>query len=274
MQKKQKSLQKKGEIRMSNGIVLGIKKAKPTGKAIAKILKCKFTTGTIDINHKYDFVFRYGNTTAWLETSPRIVINSMRSILLASNKPQFRFKLIMSGVPAPKLYSSESIDSAVFPVIARPVHHYRGKNFNIVETKDNAIQFLRSGHYIQEMIDKDKEYRFFVFNDKILEASEKERVNTDSHPIIWGHEFGWNFVFCSLRNVNQNLKDYARMAARVSELNFCAVDCCIDKNGNPYILEINSAPGLIDRKAEKFALRIREWLQDKGVIFTEEDNVC
>ncbi|MCK4454390.1 hypothetical protein KAU51_03605 [Candidatus Parcubacteria bacterium] len=76
----------------------------------------------------------------------------------------------------------------------------------------------------------------------ILERMAKKKVANGADMIIRSNRLGWKFSH--IKTVNDNLKNEAVKALKALKLDFGAVDCCIDVNGKPYIIEVNTGPGL------------------------------
>ena len=123
---------------------------------------------------KYNWLFRYGGTSH-LDYYPSVIINKKWAIQSVSNKFECRLALLESGVPVPRMYHENDIKNnsdvkSIFPLIARPKNHYKGRHFYIVEDERSALRYLNRGYYLQEIIDKDKEYRIFIFRYVNLET--------------------------------------------------------------------------------------------------------
>lgn len=220
-----------------------------------------------DIN-QYKVIFRYGNSIAFGRSNPfgGLIINQSRAIEQSANKLNCRTILSDNEIACPQVYDINSFSTIrTFPVIARPFHHSQGRNFYICKDKEELALKMKEGYYAQEMVDKKDEYRLFILNNRIIEASIKEKMRPNADPMIRNHRRGWRFQRVRVADINQAMKQYSVSAAKVLALNWCAIDCCIATNGQPYIFEVNSAPGLIPRKAQKLAEKINIWLtEEKG----------
>lgn len=102
---------------------------------------------------------------------------------------------------------------------------------------------------------KDQEFRVHVFGNEIIDVSEKRRVRefeqSADQKLIRNHDNGW--VFCH-DGINEpiNLRRLALECIRVVELDFGAVDI-ISNEGQCYILEVNTAPGIEGQTVERYA---------------------
>ena len=239
-------------------LVLGTYTCGKTGRLLAKELGADYASQSVWTEEQYDLIIRYGNSFAGLPPKRKHVMNEARHIMVTANKPSMRFKLLGHGVSAPALYDENTIDKAEYPIIARPANHWKGKHFNLVYNRADAQVFINKGYYLQEVINKDTEFRLFILLDKIIEASIKVPASVNSNEMIRNANGGWLFNQYPVAELPRELKHHARMAAELGNLAFCAIDCCVDVKGIPYIFEINSAPSLIPRKVTKLATRIKE----------------
>lgn len=245
------------------GKVLTSPKAKLTGTRLAKILGISCGLNLDYQEPRYDFIIRYGNTTEEIPYSAK-VINQKNAIIRSSNKLQSRLDLIRHDIPVPRLYKCiEEIDN--YPIIARPPYHFKGRDFNLIHNKTDARNYLDRGYYLQKYIDKKNEFRIFVWHDKIFEVNSKEPRKEYYNDMIRNFGNGWRFKWLRLDDVPSKMRKYCRVATEIMGLDFSGIDCCIDKEDNIYIFEINSAPSLIQRKAEKLAEKIKEYFNNQSL---------
>lgn len=248
------------------GKVLGTRSAGITGKAIAKELGAFYGTVVQYNEPVYDYILRYGNTSG-VRQQPRVMINNAISIGRASDKVRTRQLLSSAMIPVPKIYdellvfrNKKELDSGELQLIARPYKHYKGRNFNLVNSYETALYYLNKGYYLQAVIDKDIEYRVFIWLDEIFETNIKEPKETIKSDMVRNLNNGWHFRPTRWRNVPDSLKAYSKQAVELTGLHFGAVDCCVDKSGSPYIFEVNSAPALFERKVEKLAEKVKGYI--------------
>ena len=76
----------------------------------------------------------------------------------------------------------------------------------------------------------------------MLERMARKKVADGADMIIRSNRLGWKFSH--IKTVDKTLKNEAIKALKALKLDFGAVDCCLDVNNNPYIIEINTGPGL------------------------------
>lgn len=86
--------------------------------------------------------------------------------------------------------------------------------------------------------------------EKILDIISKD-INLPDF-MVRSHKHGWKFKRVSIDRTPEGLKNMAIKAVAAIGLDFGAVDCGIDKDGNPFIIEVNSGAGLEGRSFDKF----------------------
>lgn len=170
------------------------------------------------------------------------VVNTGRAIGLSSDKSTFR-KMLQKTNLCPKTWWDEQ--GVTFPCVVRPQHHEQGEHLYYCE---NAVQLRRAWNrcgplgYISAYIPKVAEYRVFVVSGRAICVAMK--TPDDPKAIAWNHADGAlfrNVRFCEwpLKSVKASIE-----AMKLSGLDFGAVDVMVDRDGRPYILEINTAPAL------------------------------
>lgn len=86
--------------------------------------------------------------------------------------------------------------------------------------------------------------------DYALRRLFKEVVLPDR--IVRSNRRGWKFSSVRLNAVSQPLKNAAIKSVETLSLDFGAVDCAVSEEGTPYIIEVNSGPGLQGTSLEKY----------------------
>jgi carbamoylphosphate synthase large subunit len=105
--------------------------------------------------------------------------------------------------------------------------------------------------------------------EKVLDYAQKNNVNLDNATIdyvlgklvkevtlpdriVRSNRRGWKFSHVTLNRVTTGLKNAAIKAVEVTGLDFGAVDCAMSADNTPYIIEINSGPGLQGTSLQKY----------------------
>lgn len=197
-------------------------------------------------------VFRWGCTSSIPGDPPGVVVNTAKAIHWCSDKRQSRLDMQEAGVPVPytltasafstKLNYHEWLSTQKF--VLRPSTHAQGRNLYHGSVNDiNAA--LRSNPslingYVSELIDKVAEYRVMVVQNRVAWVAKKTPGNPDD--VAWNVAAGGRFDNVRWGEWPIRVIVAALQAAKVGGLDFGGVDVMVDAEGNPYVLEVNSAP--------------------------------
>lgn len=75
-----------------------------------------------------------------------------------------------------------------------------------------------------------------------LRRQAKKFAQDGANMLIRSNRLGWKFV--KMKSVSEALATEAVKALKATGLDYGAIDCCIDPTGKPWIIEVNSGPGL------------------------------
>lgn len=176
---------------------------------------------------------------------PAKVLNPSDKIIRATNKLSCLNRLAESGVARVEHTTSQDTvrrwlsEPGVVVYGRQLLNASQGKGIVII-TKPNEIVYCPM--YTKGIL-KAHEYRVHVFGNKIIDVTKKKRRNDiDRNDYIRNLANGW--VYCRDGiEYPDSLIDTAKAAVTALGLDFGAVDILLRKN-NPYVLEINTAPGL------------------------------
>lgn len=189
-------------------------------------------------------------------------INKPEAVALASNKGQALRIMSDAGVPTPTLYTPQSEDFLWRDntcLVGRPDHHTKGRQFHIIRSKQGFRHAYRAGcrHFMQ-FIDAPHEFRVHVINNLVVKMSEKLGGN----GVVRSFRHGWRF---QSPTVGSEEREPARVAARAAVkslgLDFGAVDVLF-KDGRAWVLEVNTAPSLIDSTLDTYIRHFKEMVED------------
>lgn len=127
----------------------------------------------------------------------------------------------------------------------------------IMQRRD--IQVNGPSDYYLQYVPKQKEYRIHVIDDEVVKISEK-RLNDEGEydQLVWNYDTGWTFHHP--RDTHASV--YMAMAAvNALDLDFGAVDMIIGEDENPYILEVNTCPGLDEPSLDIYEEKFRELIE-------------
>lgn len=206
-----------------------------------------------------DVVIRWGNTIPVVCARE---INRREAIILASNKLLARKSC---GVPTPKSFGCwETLQDFSFPALVRPLHHTQGRDILVVNSPEEFV-FSR-GHYIAELLPKDREFRIFVAGGGVFGVAEK--IPRDKSAVAWNHAAGAEFI--SVRSgIPVPACALALKATRNLGLDFCAVDVILTQDGF-FFIEANTAFSLASayraERLAKFFLACQEEIYSQALV--------
>ena len=204
-----------------------------------------------DCDSRYDYLIRWGSRTSVGYRPTETVINSMESLRQNTDKLQTLRRLDNAGIPVPEYTTDrdEISNSFGYPALGRAEQHTRGQDINLILQWRDA--YLTSGNdYFVEYIPTDLEYRMHVIDGEVVKIHEKRlRSEEDNHPFLRNHETGWIFVDPREQPPDSQL---AIDAVGALGLDFGAVDMIMSEAGDPYVLEVNSAPSLDEANLRRY----------------------
>lgn len=179
-------------------------------------------------------------------------VNSADAVRLSRNKKKSRIAL--AGICPTTWIHLKDIR---YPCVVRPQRHFGGMNFWVCRNQDEALAAIRKcrpNHwYASELIKKSTEFRVFVLGGKVFKVVRRYR-DDGKVDAPWNFHNGGKSVRVKSDSWNKRVVEISVEAARRVNLDLCAVDVIVDKEGCPYVLELNTAPGLDRTKTiKKFA---------------------
>lgn len=207
----------------------------PTGRLLAEMLKEKGLLGG-----KIKGVVNYGYGQD--KGLPTLNKNAGRL-----NKYQELVRLDEEGVRT-VLFSQDArdLDGMIF---GRKLHHTRGTDIVIFEGKP-----LRLRDYYTQQVPKQNEFRVWAFRNKALATYEKKLDYPQKYgrngrsKEVWNWHNGFAYQFVRPEAVQDKLKQLAVDAVAALGLDFGAVDIILGADRWYYVLEVNTAPGVQDRR--------------------------
>ena len=216
-------------------------------------------------------VVRWGCTTNIYRPNVT-VINNPEHIHLCNDKAASRMLLQEGGLPVPYtvLDASEWPDSMLFDVIVRPQTHSQGRHLLHTCSKGMADEFLteHAGGYISDYILKVREVRVFVAEGRVVWVAEKTPGNPDD--VAWNVARGGRFDNVKWSEWPMRAVVAAVDATNIIGMDFAGVDVMLDTEGNPYVLELNSAPSQTSPYRQLCSAKVFKWMYDNGTDCTGE----
>ena len=216
-----------------------------------------------NFNFDNSVIIRWG-TREDIKASNSIIYNNTKAIANATNKLVSRQLFAEKGVNAPRLLNHID-DYKDGIIIARPFVHSKGKNFVVLNNKQELQDHWRNGWYYSEFVDKTREFRIHVGHSKVIAVMEKH--NPKNGSTAWNRAINDTEPFTRISQTQsdeQNLLSVMQEAIKAVNtlgLDMGGVDVMLDKNNIAYVLEVNTAPTLNSspRVAEMWA-KYWKWL--------------
>lgn len=176
------------------------------------------------------------------------------SVSLAQNKLDALTKLEEEGINVPEFWTDrDSIPDGAYPILCRCVlTGHSGNGIVIANDKEALVDAPLYVKYIK----KQNEYRVHVFRDSVFFIQRKAKKNGVEQPnwMIRNLAGGFAFVECDAEEVSPQVIEQSIMACKALGLDFGGVDVIWNAHqSKAYVLEVNTACGLEERTAEKYA---------------------
>jgi len=233
-------------------------------RALANELNCRLLRHN---NSRYrpargDIVVNWGCHTI-SDFTPAVLLNQGEKIRRSVNKLSF-FKFLegKEGVRLPewcegKFIAKNFIDEGSTVICRTLLNSFEGRGIVVAKTENELVDARLYTKYIP----KRHEYRIHVFKSKVIDQTKKvlkhdykgrDDVNFYVRNTANGFVFQRNGII-----VPESVNEMAIKCVNTLELDFGAVDIILDRNGLPYILEVNTAPGIEGTTVKRYADAIR-----------------
>lgn len=173
---------------------------------------------------------------------------------IASNKLRSFNALKAAGVSIPP-FTTDKAEAAAYPlcVVRKKLNGHSGEGIELVE-RGNPLP--DAPLYVQ-YIKKKAEFRVHVYQGRVIHVQQKKKKEGHVPNKIRSHANGYVFAINDLV-VPPSVESVALAAVPALGLTFGAVDVIFnEQNNQAYVLEVNSAPGLSDTTATKYAEAIK-----------------
>lgn len=237
------------------------KQTSKTGKTLADFLN--IASGTDLPKDRIKNLIRWGSTRKVIY-KPNKVFNKRAALNLTIDKYNSLIFLKKKGVSVPAIVplTNTTIFGFSYPALARNINHSKGTDIILCLQTTDAEKALQKGkEFLIEYIPTLTEYRIHVFNNNIIKISEK--ILTDELKTIpWIRNLENGYTFRKVKNPCSELTEQiAKQAVKALNLDFGAVDVIVGDNGFPFVLEINSGPGLVPSGIKKYGRAFAELLK-------------
>jgi glutathione synthase/RimK-type ligase-like ATP-grasp enzyme len=241
-----------------------------SAKALAEALGCKRLKKQGRPHHAKDTVINWGCSAENFERDiyADVFLNWPESVSLAANKLKtFKaFKEFPGGVPAPRWTESRVeasrwlAEGVCKTVVCRTkLTGHSGEGIVLADKVEDVVEAPLYTAYVA----KDQEYRIHVNQGVVFHVQRKARNKAvPDAEVNWKiRNHGNGFIFAHIGvDVPENTKQAAICAVMALGLDFGAVDIIQGKDGNWYVLEVNTACGLEGTTLEKYVEQFKQYV--------------
>jgi hypothetical protein len=146
-------------------------------------------------------------------------------------------------------FNDQAYHANDFPAFARKLSHAGGTDIRILLEPEHASLYARNDwNFMTKYVPNQREYRVWAYRRQHLGTYEK--VLARPAEFLASRRFGANFdngyafQLVASENVPRQAVEMASQAVNALGLDFGAVDMLLGRDGNFYILEVNTAPGV------------------------------
>ncbi len=124
------------------------------------------------------------------------------------------------------------------PIICKPLLGQQSRDIYLIKTKQQLKQCSLAMNFFEKYV-AGEEHRYLVLKGKVIAVQKKVLQPTKNEP--------WKLFYTGLekQNWNRELAKLALQIAQLFQLSWAGVDFIIDQQGKGWILEVNSAPGIV-----------------------------
>lgn len=228
-------------------------------KLLAQTLEAKRIrrTGSRFVPRNGDVIINWGSSSC-PDYEPARVLNRRESIINAANKLTAFLLFAEGGVETPPFFTNyDSIpreDESRRFVARGSLTGHSGAGITI-GTRD---EIRRDVHLYTAYIPKEQEYRVHVVGSSVVFVQRKARRRDCDNPNWDVRNLAGGFVFVAAESPPEGTGELSVRAVRALGLDFGAVDVILGRDGKLYVLEVNTACGLEQRTADKYAAALKE----------------
>lgn len=154
-----------------------------------------------------------------------------------------------------------------FPALARKISGHGGEDIMpVFQAQEVPWRIAAGWDWFSSYVPFKTEYRVWVFRGEILDVYEKVMQRPEEYVYVAGRNFRQGFEFKRVADCPVGTYEQARKVLKACQFDFAAVDMLYGEDGKMYVLEANTAPGVIRSGAQdtlaKLADRMVSWVQD------------
>ena len=201
-----------------------------------------------------DFLEKYG-------ISEDVMYNLPEPMKVSGNKSDFYKMFSDSDFICKTVYKKEDAKDLQFPVIAKPDDGHSGMGIEIFDNYEDLEKSKGEFENYSEAKDLDKEFRVLLMNEKPVlvhervSMGENEIRDKDSDEQT---EFTYVDQDMSKLDFMDNVNGICKTVRDKLKLGLWSIDLMVDKSGDCWVAEINSASGMAADKMARVYVMIYE----------------
>jgi glutathione synthase/RimK-type ligase-like ATP-grasp enzyme len=241
--------------------ILPYKAGSRSATALARALgaRCLKVDGTSAFRKADAVIINWGRTSwpeGMVERPNWTVLNTPEMVANAANKLNF-FQTVDDNLTVPWTTDIEVARQWPKTVARTILNGHSGAGIQIME---RGVDIPAAPLYTR-YVPKTSEWRIHVFNGQVIDIQRKVR-DPEREPTDWGvrsHANGFIYIRGYTReDWHDSISDFALQTINDLSLSFGAVDVIWSNHYNrPFVLEVNTAPGLEGQTVEHYAEAIR-----------------
>lgn len=227
----------------------------------------------LDVNPKLPLIYYGGNSKESLnflekyKISEDVMYNLPEPMKVSGNKSDFYKMFSDSDFICKTVYKREDAKDLQFPVIAKPDDGHSGVGIEIFDNYEDLEKSKGDFANYSEAKDLDREFRVLLMNEKPVlvhervSAGENEIRDKDSDEQT---EFTYVDQDMSKLDFMDKVSEICKTVREKLKLGLWSIDLMVDKNGDCWVAEINSASGMAaDKMARVYVMVYEDFYGEK-----------
>lgn len=227
----------------------------------------------LDVNPKLPLIYYGGNSKEGLnflekyKISEDVMYNLPEPMKVSGNKSDFYKMFSDSDFICKTVYKREDAKDLQFPVIAKPDDGHSGVGIEIFDNYEDLEKSKGDFANYSEAKDLDREFRVLLMNEKPVlvhervSAGENEIRDKDSDEQT---EFTYVDQDMSKLDFMDKVSEICKTVREKLKLGLWSIDLMVDKSGDCWVAEINSASGMAaDKMARVYVMVYEDFYGEK-----------
>lgn len=179
----------------------------------------------------------------WDSVRPTKALECQLARIVKTSRNKTESRRVLGLLAPPTYFRPRDIPDDSYPVIVRPKRHHAGHSFVIADDYPMAHEVWPLGGYASPIINKDTEFRVYVFQSHVISVSK--RICDDPTQIAWNVALGSRMIKLKRKSWPIDVVRTSLRAAKALNLNWGAIDVAKAVDGQVVVFEANTAPGLV-----------------------------